>query len=181
MSTIMIPGQLVEPLRRGAYLTIGMTGEALGGLVNRRDREALPERFAASVRDLNAACALLDALGWSAPPGAPRALALDLRRHRVALLGAIVEQSQAHESGADDALGPPPCDAAQAWARVTDMQLFLEHLELACKRELAAELHTTRTRDGAPSSGTAVRDGTSPPDTAARGGGTDAARSGGRR
>jgi len=99
-SIAIIPAKLVEALREGVYGELRAVAEEVVETTQTPGHSLYPMRYQEHRERFNAACALLDAIGWAATP-ATAELQVNLLAHRTVLLAALVG---AREDAAD-ALG----------------------------------------------------------------------------
>ena len=91
--TVLIPPELVDPVRDGLRSQLAVAAQHLTSADERIDARAHPERYQDALRYMDALRALLEQIGWSGPPNDPR---VDLRTHGWALIEALEDQVDTH-------------------------------------------------------------------------------------
>ncbi len=90
MSTILIvPAEIVGHLRCGLHMELGHAAEEIATLSTLRDRESYPGWYAEPLQQLDAARALLDAVGWNTIDN-PKPVEIEVDRHRPILVAALI-------------------------------------------------------------------------------------------
>jgi hypothetical protein len=91
--TILIPPELVDPVRDGLRSQLAVAAQQIASADEQPDAREHPERYRDPLRCMDALRALLQEIGWSAPPSDPR---VDLRTHGWALIEALQDQVSVH-------------------------------------------------------------------------------------
>ncbi len=91
--TVLIPLELVDPVRDGLRSQLAVAGQHLTSADERIDARAHPERYQDALRYMDALRALLEQIGWSGSPHDPR---VDLWIHGWALIEALEDQVDTH-------------------------------------------------------------------------------------
>ncbi len=87
--TVLIPSELADPLRDGLRSQLAVAAQQIAGADEQLDPRAHVADYQDALRYMDALRALLEELGWSAPPSARR---LDLQTHGWALIEALRDQ-----------------------------------------------------------------------------------------
>jgi hypothetical protein len=90
-NTLIVPTEMLDPLRSGIHIELGNATQAISDATDRRDRQGHPEWFTDLFGRLDAIRALLRVAGWSTPEPA-RDIEVDLDTHRGELLAALTSQ-----------------------------------------------------------------------------------------
>lgn len=98
---VLIQAELVDLLRDGLRGQLAVAAQRIASADERPDAREHPERFQDPLRCMDALRALMEDIGWSAPPDDPRAdpradPRIDLRIHGWALTEALREQVSVH-------------------------------------------------------------------------------------
>ncbi len=91
--TIVIPEELVPLLRDGLYFDLHGQLDEDSGLIEPRNRADIGAGVAGCLARAEGARALLDVVGWTDPIETPTAIEVDVRRHRDALLRALLTRA----------------------------------------------------------------------------------------
>ena len=118
--TIVIPEELVPLLRDGLYFDLHGQLEEANGLIEPRNRADISAGVARCLARAEGARALLDVLGWIDPIETPTAVEVDVRRHRDALLRALLTRIASEHSVEED---PEVSDEDRATAKARISQL----------------------------------------------------------
>jgi hypothetical protein len=119
--TIVIPEELVPLLRDGLYFDLHGQLEETNGLIEPRNRaDDISAGVAGCLARAEGARALLDVVGWIEPIEAPTAVEVDVRRHRDALLRALLTRIASEHSVEED---PEVSDEDRARAKARISQL----------------------------------------------------------
>jgi hypothetical protein len=94
---VTVPAQLVEAVRDGVYAELRTVALGVAEATETPGHSAYPMRYQEHRERFNAACALLDAIGWASAPATADAQ-VDLTAHRTVLLAAV---AGAREDAAD--------------------------------------------------------------------------------
>jgi hypothetical protein len=125
---VMVPPELVQPLRDGLYADLQSCVDEASAVVRRRGRghirAEVRERFdrAEPIRNL------LDVVGWVEPEEGPPPVEVDVRRHREALLRALLTQVKNESAVAADA-GAPEATRKAAAGLVGPLTAFVQKVE----------------------------------------------------
>jgi|HubBroStandDraft_2_1064218.scaffolds.fasta_scaffold06985_2 hypothetical protein len=87
-TTLTVPAEIVEHLRCGLHMELGHATEEIATLSTLSDRETYPDWYAEPLEQLDAARALLDAVGWSTTDN-PEPVEIDLDQHQPILVAAL--------------------------------------------------------------------------------------------
>jgi hypothetical protein len=87
-TTLTVPAEIAGHLRCGLHMELGHAAEEIATLSTLRDRESYPDWYAEPLQQLDAARALLDAVGWSLTDS-PEPVEIDLDQHRPILVAAL--------------------------------------------------------------------------------------------
>ncbi len=90
---VHIPTQAVELLRDGLRSRIALAAQRVSNAEGELDAREHPERYHGPLRCIDALRALLEEIGWSAPPSDSR---VDPQRHGWALAAALQDQISVH-------------------------------------------------------------------------------------
>jgi hypothetical protein len=93
MSTVVLPAEVVDPLRDGLRSQIAILAQWITNAHEREGGREHPERYQDPLRCQDAVRALLDEIGWSTPPND---LKVDLQTHAWALLEGLGDQLSVH-------------------------------------------------------------------------------------
>lgn len=94
---VLIQAELVDLLRDGLRGQLAVAAQRIASADERPDAREHPERFQDPLRCMDALRALMEDIGWSAPPDDPRVdPRVDLRIHAWALTEALREQVSVH-------------------------------------------------------------------------------------
>jgi hypothetical protein len=85
---VTVPAQLVEAVRDGVYAELRTVALGVAEATETPGHSAYPMRYQEHRERFNAACALLDAIGWASAPATAGAH-VDLKAHRTVLLAAV--------------------------------------------------------------------------------------------
>ena len=88
-TTLTVPAEIVGHLRCGLHMELGHAAGEIATLSTLRDRESYPDWYTEPLQQLDAARALLDAVGWSLTDS-PDSVEIDLDRHGPILVTALV-------------------------------------------------------------------------------------------
>jgi len=126
--TIVIPEELVPLLRDGLYFDLHGQLEEASGLIEPRNRADISAGVAGCLARAEGARALLDVLGWIEPIETPTAVEVDVRRHRDALLRALLTRI-ASEHGVEEDPEVSDEDRATAKARISQLADLIAQTE----------------------------------------------------
>jgi hypothetical protein len=87
--TLTVPAEIVRHLRCGLHMELGHAPEEIATLSTLRDRETYPDWYAEPLQQLDAARALLDAVGWSTTDN-PKPVEIEVDQHRPILVAALI-------------------------------------------------------------------------------------------
>lgn len=118
--TIVIPEELVPLLRDGLYFDLHGHLEEAGSLIEPRRRADISDGLAGCSARAEGARALLDVVGWIDPIETPTDVEVDVRRHRDALLRALLTRIASEHSVEED---PEVSDEDRARAKARIDQL----------------------------------------------------------
>lgn len=90
---VLIPCQLIEPLRDGLRSQLALAARHVTEVEERPDAGEEPERYGDPLRDMDALRDLLEQIGWSAPPSDTH---VELGPHGWALIQALQDQIAVH-------------------------------------------------------------------------------------
>jgi len=85
---VTVPAQLVEAVRDGVYAELRTVALGVAEATETPGHSAYPMRYQEHRERFNAACSLLDAIGWASAPATADAH-VDLKAHRTVLLAAV--------------------------------------------------------------------------------------------
>jgi hypothetical protein len=97
--TIVIPVELLPLLRDGLYFDLHGQLEEAGSLIEPRNRADISAGVAGCLLRAEGVRALLDVVGWIDPIETPTDVEVDVRRHRDALLRALLTRIARARSG----------------------------------------------------------------------------------
>jgi hypothetical protein len=118
--TIVIPVELLSLLRDGLYYDLHGQLDAAGDLAELRNRADISAEVAGCLARAESTRALLDVVGWIDPIETPTAVEVDVRRHRDALLRALLTRIASEHSIEED---PEVSDEERATAKVRISEL----------------------------------------------------------
>jgi hypothetical protein len=87
-TTLTVPAEIVGHLRCGLHMELGHAAGEIATLSTLRDRESYPDWYVEPLQQLDAARALLDAVGWSLTDS-PEPVEIDLDQHRPIFVAAL--------------------------------------------------------------------------------------------
>jgi hypothetical protein len=87
-TTLTVPAEIVGHLRCGLHMELRYAAGEIAALSTLRDRESCPDWYAEPLQQLDAARALLDAIGWSLTDS-PEPVEIDLDQHRPIFVAAL--------------------------------------------------------------------------------------------
>lgn len=91
--TVLIPSELIDPVRDGLRSQLAIAAQQITGADEQIGAREHPERYQDPLRCMDALRALLQEIGWREPPSDPH---IDLLTHGWALTEALQDQISVH-------------------------------------------------------------------------------------
>jgi hypothetical protein len=120
MTTIVIPEELLPPLRDGLFFDLYVQVEEASALIDPCKRGNIGGEVRACLARASRTRALLDVVGWVEPVEAPTAVEVDARKHREALLRTLLARIESEHGIEED---PEASEEARAAAKARIGQL----------------------------------------------------------
>jgi hypothetical protein len=130
MTTIVIPEELLPPLRDGLLFDLYVQVEEVSTLTDPHKRGNIAGEVRTCLARANRTRALLDVVGWIESVEAPTAVEVDVRKHREALLRTLLARIESEHGIEEDPEATEEARAA-AKARIGELTDLIAHVEEA--------------------------------------------------